>query len=190
MRCCDYRVVPFADVMRIVTTKGFTLLELMVTFFISLILLMLIVPSQHAIVLKSSLDVMRLQLLRAIQLARQEAITQETVVTLCQSSNQTTCLGQWNNGYIILANNKVIHAFVNAENQGKLYWRAFPANQAQLDFLPSGFLKAENGTFWYCLPHAKNPSWAIVLNQSGRAREVLPEQEENILKDGERKISC
>lgn len=170
--------------------KGFSLLELMVTFFISLIFLMMIVPSQQSIVLRSSLDMMRLQLVRAIYLTRQEAITQGTSVTLCPSSNQITCMGQWSNGYIMLANNKMIHVFLNAENKGQLYWHAFPANQTQLDFLPSGSLKAENGTFLYCLPHAKNPSWAIVLNQSGRVREIVPEQEGDILQDGARQICC
>lgn len=170
--------------------KGFSLIEFMVTFSISVILLMLLVSSQQKTVLKSSLDIMRLQLMRAVKLTRQEAIAQGIQVTLCQSANQETCGGQWNKGYIILANNKVIHAFLNASNKGRLYWRAFPANQAQLDFLPSGLLKAENGTFWYCLPQAKNPSWAIVLNQSGRAREIVPKQEGDVLQDGARKIFC
>lgn len=170
--------------------NGFSLLEMLVTISIMLILAALTIPSQKALLARSKADVMRMQLLRAINLTQIEAITKKELVTLCQSSDQKTCLGHWKDGYIILANQKVIYAFLNPDNQGQLYWRAFPNSQAQLDYLPSGMLKAENGTFWYCLAGEKNPSWAIVLSQSGRVREVVPERQGGILKDGERQIYC
>ncbi len=170
--------------------NGFSLLEMLVTISIMLILVVLIIPSQKTVLARSKTDVMRMQLLRAINLAQIKAITKSKLVTLCQSSDQKTCSGHWKDGYIVLTDNKVIYAFLNPENQGQLYWRAFPNNQAQLDYLPSGMLKAENGTFWYCFAGEKNPSWAIVLSQSGRAREILPEQQGGILMDRERQIYC
>jgi type IV fimbrial biogenesis protein FimT len=170
--------------------NGFTLLEMLVTISIILILLSLFIPSQKAMLTKSKTDVMRMQLLRAINLAHIEAITKNELVTICQSSDQKTCFGHWSDGYIVIVNRKVIYAFLNPENQGQLYWRAFPNNQAQLDYLPSGTLRAENGTFWYCSSEAKNPSWAIVISQSGRAREIVPEEQGEIVKDGDRIIYC
>ncbi len=170
--------------------NGFCLLEIMITFSIALILLMLTIPSQKDKLTQSTVDVMRLQLLRAINLTQNEAIIRREAVTLCQSADQKSCSGHWKEGYIVLAKGKVIYSFITAANQGELYWRAFPVNQTQLDYLSSGTLKAENGTFWYCLHGEKNPSWAIVLSQAGRAREVLPEQQGGILKDGERQIYC
>lgn len=157
--------------------NGFSLLEMLVTMSIILILLSLTIPSQKNRLVKSRADIMRLQLLRAIHFTQIDAITKKELVTLCQSADQKTCSGHWKDGYIMLANKKVIDVFVNPVNQGELYWRAFPANQAQLDYLPSGMLRAENGTFWYCLSDEKNPSWAIVVSQSGRAREIISKQE-------------
>jgi Tfp pilus assembly protein FimT len=162
----------------------------MMTFSIIIILLMLTIPSQKYLLTQSTTDVMRLQLLRAINLAHNEAMIRNEKITLCQSADQKTCSGHWRDGYIILAKDQIIYSFVNPRKQGELYWRAFPKNQMQLDYLPSGILQAENGTFWYCLQAEKNPRWAIVLSQSGRAREILPKQPGGVIKDGEGEISC
>lgn len=170
--------------------NGFSLLEILVTFLIALILLTITIPSQKFLLTRSTADVMRLQLLHAINLTRHEAMMRREIVTLCQSSNQQTCFGHWQEGYIILAKERVIYSFLNAANQGELYWRAFPKNQIQLHYLPSGALMAENGTFWYCLPAAKRPSWAIVLSQSGRAREVVPNQQGEVIVDTDKKMYC
>jgi type IV fimbrial biogenesis protein FimT len=140
------------------------------------IVLVIAIPSQKNLLTQSKSDVIRLQLVRAINLTRHEAILRGEKVTLCSSANQTTCSGRWKEGYLIVSHEKVIYTFLNPANTGELYWRAFPNHQTQLDYLPSGELASENGTFWYCLPVAKNPSWAIVLSQSGRAREVVPNQ--------------
>jgi type IV fimbrial biogenesis protein FimT len=170
--------------------NGFTLLELLMTFSIIIILLMITVPSHKAMLIQSSSDVMRLQLLHAIYLTQSEAVSQGETVTLCHSSNQANCSGHWKEGYIVMSRKTIIYSFLNPANQGELYWRAFPLNQTQLDYLPSGMLNAENGTFWYC-PHSKaNPNWAIVISRGGRAREVVPEQPGGILKDGDRIIYC
>lgn len=150
--------------------NGFCLFELLVSLGIAFILLMLIIPSQRNNINKAVVEVVKLQLLQAVHLAQSEAIARGEIVTLCQSADQSTCSGRWKHDYIILSGGKVVYSFMNPKNEGELYFRAFPVHQSQLDYLPSGRLKAENGTFWYCLPHAKFPSWAIVLNQSGRAR--------------------
>lgn len=163
---------------------------MLIIFLITFVLLTIAIPSQKFLLTGSAVDVMKLQLLRAINLTRHEAMMRREIVTLCQSSNQQTCFGHWQDGYIILANEKVIYSFLNVANQGELYWRAFPKDQTQLHYLPSGTLKAENGTFWYCLPREKNPGWAIVLSQSGRAREVLPNQQGEIIVDTDKKIYC
>ncbi len=152
-------------------------MEILIVLAIMMILAMITIPSHKDLLTKSSIDIVKLQLLRAINLAHNEAIIRKKMVTLCHSSDQKTCSGEWEDGYIIIANQKVIFSFLNPAVQGKLFWRAFPANQAQVDFLPRGTSKAENGSFWYCLASDSNPSWAIVISQSGRAREVVPEKQ-------------
>lgn len=171
-------------------SDGFSLFEILVTLLIALILLTITIPSQKFFLTQSVTDVMRLQLVQAINLTRHEAMLRREVVTLCHSANQQTCVGHWQDGYIVLAKDKVIYSFLTVANQGELYWRAFPKHHTELHYLPSGALQAENGTFWYCLPAARNPSWAIVLSQSGRAREVVPDQQGKIVVDTDKEVGC
>jgi hypothetical protein len=48
--------------------------------------------------------------------------------------------------------------------------------------MPSGLMAYENGSFWYCEPHEKNPAWMLVVNQAGRGRLVLSEKVDRNLK--------
>jgi Tfp pilus assembly protein FimT len=155
-----------------------------------LVLLTISLPYQKIFFDQSKIDIIKLQLLRAINLARQTALLRKEKVTVCESSNQTTCFGHWKEGYVVLSNGKVIYSFLNPVTVGELYWRAFPKSQVQLHYLPSGALESENGTFFYCLPGEKKPSWVIVFSQSGRAREIVPDQNGEMLIDARRKIYC
>ncbi len=152
---------------------GFSLLEILVVLTIMFIVLAIAIPSERIFLTNAKVDVMRLQLQRAIQLARIEAITRGEIITLCGSLDKNTCSNHWEEGYIILANAKIIDIFYSIANQGQLHWRAFSSHQSQqLQYLPSGLSNSENGTFWYCLPKEKKPRWAIIISQSGRARQV------------------
>lgn len=152
--------------------RGFSLIEILVTLLIMTIILAITIPSQGFFLSKSKADIARLQLMRAINLTRSEAIERGQMVILCGSSDQHTCSDNWNNSYIILAGKNLLHLFDLPKNAGQLFWRAFPKHQHHLEYLPSGMINVENGTFRYYLPHENKPYWAIVINQSGRAREV------------------
>ncbi|MCC2667528.1 MAG: fimT [Gammaproteobacteria bacterium] len=152
---------------------GFSLLEIVVVLTIMFIVFTIAIPSERIFLMNAKVDAMRLQLQRAIQLARSEAITRGEIITLCGSSDKNTCSNDWDDGYIILANTKLIYIFYGTPDLGWLHWRAFSSHQSQqLQYLPSGMSNVENGTFWYCLPKEKTPRWAIVISQSGRARQV------------------
>jgi type IV fimbrial biogenesis protein FimT len=152
---------------------GFSLLEILVVLTIMFIVLAMAIPSERIFLTNAKLNVMRLQLQRAIHLARSEAITRGEIITLCGSSDKNMCSSDWNDGYIILENTKIIYIFYGTPHLGQLHWRAFSSHQSQqLQYLPSGMSNIENGTFWYCLPKEKKPRWAIVISQSGRARQV------------------
>lgn len=157
--------------------KGFSLLEVLVTFSIILILLVLAIPSQETVITRTQDHVISSQLLRAIQLTRSEAITRGTTVTLCKSRDQTHCGGTWQEGYIVHENNHLLFAFHNIKNKGTLKWRAFPNQDDDLQYLSTGVSK-ENGSFWYC--QNTKAHWAIVISQSGRARMVYPDKNGNL----------
>lgn len=169
---------------------GFSLIELLITLFIVMILLAFFIPSEAIFYSKARDEVMSSQLLRALNLARSAAVTRGEIITLCKSNNQKTCAGDWQDGYIIYTDNKILYSFHNSVNKGVLRWRAFPKHADDIQYLPSGMLRIENGTFWYCQKGIKKPRWAIVINMSGRARVVYPDKMGNIEVNLEKELNC
>ncbi len=56
-----------------------------------------------------------------------------------------------------------------------LYWRS-SRHKNYLSLTAVGRTDAEDGTFWYCMHDAKNPAWAIRVNELSRARVELPDR--------------
>ena len=83
--------------------RGFTIVELMVALSVLAILLALAVPSFTNATLGARLSSYANDLLASTQLARSEAIKRNAPVTLCASSNGTTCAtsGGWQVGWIV-----------------------------------------------------------------------------------------
>lgn len=167
--------------------KGFTLIELLIVLSIMVIVFLLVIPSHSLFLTRSQDQVLSSELMRAIALTRNEAITKGMPVTLCGSLDAKNCVDEWRQGYIIFSSEKVLQVFLTHVADGLLNWRAFPNNRTSLQFLPSGVPNAQNGTFWYCRHGAKNPSWAIAISQSGRARLMYP-NEEGFIEDST--VSC
>ena len=158
-------------------SNGFSLIELLMVLSIIIGIMIFIVPSQKLFLTRGQDQVLRSQLLHAILLTRDEAIAKSEIMTLCASQDSKQCSGTWSQGYIIYSSQKVIAVFHNNEfDQGRIHWRAFPNDRNDLQFLSSGLPNSENGTFWYCAKDAKNPSWAIAVSQSGRARLMMPNE--------------
>ena len=90
--------------------RGFTIVELMVSLAVLAILLALAVPSFTNATLGSRLAGYANDLLASTQIARSEAIKRNAPVTLCASSNGTTCAssGGWQQGWIVLVGTTVL----------------------------------------------------------------------------------
>jgi type IV fimbrial biogenesis protein FimT len=86
-------------------TRGFTLVELMVTIVVLVVLVSFAIPSFDNIKLSSRLTSYSTDLVAGSQVARSEAIKRNTQVTLCVSSNGTSCAttGQWETGWIVIS---------------------------------------------------------------------------------------
>lgn len=91
--------------------RGFTLIELMVTVSVIAILAMVAVPSYNEAMLGSKLNTLANNFVASAHLARSEAIKRNTAVTLCASSDGSTCTAgaSWHNGWVVREGGTVIY---------------------------------------------------------------------------------
>ncbi len=148
---------------------GFTLLEILLTLSILTILLMLNIPNLTSLFNKSEARLTQQKILHAIHLAHSEAFLQDNMITICKSSDHKSCAGNWNDGLIITKNQTPLTYVDLKLTHGTLHWRSSQGKE-YLQILPNGMTTGENGTFWFCEKNKKIPSWAIRINQAGRAR--------------------
>lgn len=91
--------------------SGFTLIELMITLFIAGILLAVGLPSLTSFMQRNQLVASTNELISAFHIARSEAIKLNSRVTICASSNSSSCSGgtNWDSGWVV---------FVDADGDG------------------------------------------------------------------------
>ena len=86
-------------------SAGFTLIELMVTLMLAAILMAVGVPSYRYVTNSNRLSTEVNNLLGDMQYARSQAIKEGMAVTVCTSTNGTTCTAgsvNWHQGWIVL----------------------------------------------------------------------------------------
>ena len=85
--------------------RGFTLIELMVTLIIAVILTVIAVPQYSSFVQTQKTIAEITSIYNDMQLTRSEALKEGQMVSICISSNGTSCTGtNWNQGWIVYAN--------------------------------------------------------------------------------------
>lgn len=147
---------------------GFTLIELMVTISVMAILLMIAVPSFNEVTLGSKLGSFANNFVASAHQARSEAIKRNAVVSLCVSSNGTSCgAGGWEQGWIVQA----------ADGTVVLHQQALPAGfkmteadgKGSLGFQPSGVgSTAARLTVCRATPSAGSQERVVDISLTGR----------------------
>ena len=158
-------------------SRGFSLLELMVTLIIVTILITLTVPSFITFSTQSKNTIIGKQLLRAINLARSEAQLRGVPVTLCKSRDHISCSGQWQDGQIIFiddGSNTILEVFKTPRTKSVLHWQS-SLNKDYLRLFPSGSTHNTAGTFWLCNQEGKIV-WKIIVSRQGRARWLVEDK--------------
>lgn len=97
--------------------RGFTAVELMVVIAIIAIIAAIGIPNFGSMMTSSRTTSASNNLLGAMQIARSEAITRRTAVTVCASSDQSSCSGSWADGGVVRTDTgTVIRTIPAAEN--------------------------------------------------------------------------
>lgn len=89
--------------MRAKTTRGFTLIEMLVTVAVLVVLVVAVGPSFAEALRSNRLQTQSSALFTALVLTRSEAVKRNHAVVLCKSSDGATCTtgGNWEQGWLI-----------------------------------------------------------------------------------------
>ena len=161
---------------------GFTLIELMVTMAVVSIVLLTGIPALNQMTERNRLVTQINSISGSLTLARSEAIRAGTVVTVCATSNATTCnVTTWHSGWMAFTDKDkdavvdagtdtiiLIHDAFNGDSELRL---TLNPSAGVFQFLPDGSSRnAPRSTFILC-PKDKvvNNAKAININFIGRA---------------------
>lgn len=82
-------------------TRGFTLIELVITVAIVAILAAIALPSFARVIASNRVAAGVNEFISAVNLARTEAIRRGQPAGVCASDNGSTCSGNWDDGYLV-----------------------------------------------------------------------------------------
>lgn len=154
-------------------TSGFTLIELMVTIAIAAILVTTGVPAFTQFVQNNRRASQVNMLVRALQIARSEAVRQRTTIGACASSNQTSCSASttWSTGWIVFVDKDGDGVVDSGEDVLNVFPELTGGNSLTstvkfIDYEASGLSTAAAG-FTLCDPRGTSQSRAINVSATG-----------------------
>jgi type IV fimbrial biogenesis protein FimT len=176
--------------------SGFNIIELMVTMAIVTIMATVAIPSFMTMSRDNRLAVKYNDFLGTLNLARNEALSRGTRVTICKWSTGNFCNGkEWEDGWIVYVDtnrNKMIDnnerpiirvypALSKNEGSHKITLRGTNTAANQIVFNAQGMLSA-SGSLTFCDKRGASHARGLILSRSGQAR-IARDSDENGIRD-------
>jgi len=174
--------------------NGLTIIELMITLAIAGVLIASAAPSFRTSIQNNRMVTQVNELQTSLNLARSEAIKRNNDVTVCQSSNGTSCTGgNWQDGWIIFLDDD-FDGSVDA-GDGDMVLRVdgvisgdntLTFSQTRITYARDGFARPGSaGTFTLCDTRGTEFAKGLVVGVSGRPRLAIDSDSNGTLEDGD-----
>ena len=171
--------------------KGLTLIELMITLAIAGILIATAAPSMGEFVQNNRAITQVNELQTSLSTARSEAITRNNNVTVCRSSNGSSCTGTWQDGWIVFVDNDFDGTVDEVDevlrvNDAITGGNTLSFTQTRIIYASSGIARAgSSGVFMLCDARGTDEALGVVVGLSGRPRIADSDDFEGLVIDGE-----
>ena len=164
-------------------TRGFTLVELLITLSIAAILMAISAPSFTSIIQNNRMTTQYNELLASLSLARSESIKRDQRVIVCQSSAGDSCDGNasnWHSGWVVFVDNDEDNAIDGGEEIIRVQGTLSGSNtltfgsRTRVAYASDGLaVNNSNGTFTLCDDRGDSNSKGLVVSLTGRVRHAI-----------------
>lgn len=173
---------------------GFTLIELLVTLAVLAILVAVGVPAMQDTIKRNKVQSILQDFSTSLKFARSEAVRQSGYVTMCASSNQTSCTGTWTQGWIIFKDvdgardvdsgtDTLLRAHERLDTGHTLTFD-YAATASAVTFTARGYTDGQNGTFTLCAPDNEDKdARGIIIQNTGSLRFSVDSDANGIFED-------
>lgn len=176
---------------KITSSRGFTLVELLVSLTVLAILVGLAAPSFQNTIENNRISSINDKLATSLQYARSEAISRGQPVTVCVSSDQATCTGAWDDGWIVFIDEDGDRTVDGGDTLIRVN-EAIPINYdialtstttGSFQFDGQGFAPL-NGTYYVCGPSDEDEdARGVLIRASGAMRKAVDTDSDDIRED-------
>jgi type IV fimbrial biogenesis protein FimT len=158
---------------------GFSLVELLIVLMIASLVAAIGGPVMSDTVKRNRVRAQADRIMTTLNLTRSEAVKRNVPVSICRSSNGTSCTGNWTDGWIVFTNSdgdNIVDAGVDQvirvyEGLNTGYTLSGSLNANSLTYFSDGSYAGGAGTINICSPDAiPSEGWKLMLNTVGRPR--------------------